>query len=126
MNLFFILIFGLVIGFVLGNLGNQTGQLKKYLKTKLKDLIDHNLALENGYSFMTEKISEVRGKEPNINPQGEDLENHVKSKYNQQEAKIIFASGLLRELKEKDYVDKEWERYGLKFYNENFVMKTKK
>jgi len=120
--LFTIIVF--IIGYFVGNI-NNTKAVKKHIKTKLKDLIDHNLALEKGYPFM-ENVRINRGKEPDISPKEQQKEKHVKSKYAQQEGKIIFSSGLLRDfLNEKEFVDKEWKRYGMEMYNEDYVKKVK-
>lgn len=115
-------IIAFVMGYWIGDADN-TKEITKHLKTKLHDLIDHNLALEKGYPFMKD-VS--RGKDPILVPKGKDLEKHVKGKYIQQDGKIIFSSGLLRDLlDEQKYVDKEWKRYGMEMYNDGFVKKIK-
>jgi hypothetical protein len=118
---------GLTIGYIISNIGDKTLQIRVHLKTKLYDLIGHNLALEKGYDC----LKSVRNKKQKTSKEmrtlkGKELDCWVKSQHLQQIAKIVFASGLLRELGEKEYVDEQWEKYGIKLSRDKNYLIYKK
>jgi len=125
MNSLLIALLFLTIGYLFSETKNKTPELKIHLKTKLHDLIEHNLALE-GYDCLKGFRARKQTNKEVYGLKGKEFDNSVKSKYVQQTAKIVFASGLLRDLGEEQYVNEQWKKYGIKLSRDkNYVIYKK-